>query len=221
MRRLNLLLSLLLLYLRVSKPTISKFEVWSKLESIAIDISKAVDLNIIQFSKLVLLYTSTALCIPMWVFSKIGWSNTLSLYFLAVSLNSPKKIPLLTTISNKKKDRPVSWDYEYRNYVYWSHLLSATYGWTLEYVSNLDTNIALAHIQEILTDQQLNREFTWSTTEVAYPYNATTKESKFKPLTRPYWMLEKAQPLKKIKILKSHMPSGLINNLSGITNDNS
>ena len=215
----KLLLNLLLVYLKLRKPVMSNFGEWAKLESIAVDVGKAVDTNVVQFSELTLLYISTALHIPLWVFNRVSWSNTLSLYFLAVSINSPSKIPLLTTFSNKKKDRPVSWDYEERNYIYWSHLLASEYGWTLDYIFNLDTNVALAHIQEILTDQQLNREFTWSTTEIAYPYNSTTKESKFKPLERPYWMLEKAQPIKKIRILKAHWPSGIIQNVSGIKSD--
>jgi hypothetical protein len=71
-----------------------------------------------------------------------------------------------------------------------------------------DVDVALAHIQEILTDEQLEREFYWGTSEIAYPYNPTTKQSKFSPLTRPYFMAAPAPQLKRIQIPRGLMPVG-------------
>ena len=206
--------SLIVLYLKLSKPRIQKFGVWSRLESIAQEVHKAVESDVTKFPELVGLYLSTALNISTKISSKLKWSDTISLYYLALSINTPNKIPLLT--SDNKKEKPVGWDYTGRNWNYWSHLFAATYGWTLEYIAYLDTNIALAHIQEILTDQQLEHEFMWSTTEIAYPYNSNTKQSKFSPLERPYWMAERAQPIKKVKILRSMLPIGNVHDSSGL-----
>jgi hypothetical protein len=74
----------------------------------------------------------------------------------------------------------------------------------------------MAYLQEILVNEQLDREFTWSTTEVAYPYNSTTKVSKFQPLTRPYFMHETAKPLKIMKIPRNLMPMGEVHDSSGM-----
>jgi hypothetical protein len=206
--------SLIVLYLKLSKPKIQKFGVWSRLESLAVEVQKAVESDVTKFPELVGLYLSTALNIPKKLTKKLKWSDTISLYYLALTVNTPNKIPLLT--SDNKKEKPVGWDYSGRNWNYWSHLFALNYGWSLEYIAGLDVNTALAHIQEILTDQQLEHEFVWSTTEIAYPYNSNTKQSKFSPLERPYWMAEKAQPIRKVKILRSMLPIGQVHDSSGL-----
>jgi len=65
-------------------------------------------------------------------------------------------------------------------------MLAKNYGWTLEYVSMLQVEEALAKIQEILVDEQLEHEFFYGLSEVAYSYDSSTKKSKFVPMPQSY-----------------------------------
>ena len=98
----------------------------------------------------------------------------------------------------------------------WVNILAERYGWTFDTISNLDTDVALALIQEILTDKQLEKEFLWGMSEIAYPYNSQTKESKFSPLQRPYWMKAAPQEIKMVRIRKSMLPVGNVQDVSGM-----
>lgn len=212
-----MLLQLIVLYLRIVNPKRSKFGKWTRLEKIAADIDKAVENNITQFPILVISYISTALFLPTKLLNKLSWLPTIILFEFAREINSPTKIPLLQNKKENKKDKnKLGWDYDGRNWHYWSHLLAKQYGWELEYIENLDVDVALAHIQEIFTDEQLDREFLWSMSEIAYPYNSTTKQSKFSPLPRPYFMQSEAPKIQKIKIRADMMPVGNIKDISGM-----
>lgn len=208
------MLQLLVLFLRLVKSKRVKFGKWAELETIIKEIDKVVKNDITKFSNLVITYISTTLLIPVVVLEKLPWIITLSLYNFARDINTPSKIPLL--ISHKEKDSCVPWDYVGRDWNYYSHLLAKTYGWELQYIAGLDVDVALAHIQEILVDEQISREFLWSMSEIAYPYNSSTKTSKFSPLPRPYFMWEEVKPIKKVKILRSLLPSGVIVDSGGM-----
>lgn len=90
----------------------------------------------------------------------------------------------------------------------YSHILAKAYGWSLEYIANLPVLEAMAKLQEIMTEEQLEKEFLWSTSQNAFEYDQKTKMSHFKKLPRPYWMLPKAKPLPKIKMRKDLVPMG-------------
>jgi hypothetical protein len=191
--------------------------VWTKLEMIAANIDKAVETEITKFPQLVVEYVSTALLIPAKYISGLRWFEILYLYNYSRKINTPTKIPLLEEKKkSKKEDKPVGWDYAGRNWHYWSHLLAKEYGWELQYISGMDVDVALAHIQEILTDEQLNREFIWGTSEIAYPYNSSTKQSKFSPLKRPYFMAGTAPELKRFMMKKELLPQGSVQDVGGM-----
>lgn len=211
-----MLLNLIVLYLKVVKPKISKFGVWTRLEKLAAKINEAVESNITEFPILVTSYISTALFLPAKLVRGLPWIVVWSLFLLARDANTPTKIPLLMTKKDNIKEKKLGWDYDTREEKYWVHLLAKEYGWELEYIQGLDTNVALAHIQEILTEEQLDREFLWSMSEIAYPYNSTTKQARFSPLPRPYFMQQDAPELKKIKIRKDMLPVGVMQDVSGM-----
>jgi hypothetical protein len=71
--------------------------------------------------------------------------------------------------------------------------------------------------QEILVDKQLEREFLWSMSEIAYPYNKSTKRSEFKELTRPEFMWQKASEPKRFKIPVRLMPMGDVKDVGGMS----
>lgn len=211
-----MLLQLLAFYLRLNKPKMSKFKVWTKLEDVRTEIDKAVETNdALGFAELVYCYVSTALSVPEWVLDLISWNMCLFLYKVSVGVNRPKPIPLLTS-DKSKKEKPVGWDYKGRRYFYWSHLLASTYGWNKQQIDNLETDVALAYIMEIVVDQQLEKEFAWSLSEIAYPYDKATNKSVYKPLERPYFMLEEAPKPKKMMIPKALVPIGVVQDESGM-----
>jgi hypothetical protein len=89
-------------------------------------------------------------------------------------------------------------------------------------ISNLPVDDALAYIQEILTDRQLEKEFTHSLSETSYPYNKNTKQSKYVPLKRPYWMQPDFKNVEKKKVApipKSLLPVGNVVRMSERTNE--
>lgn len=144
------------------------------------------------------------------------WINTVFSFTKILNESQPdRKLPFVKDAPNKE-DKPSAWDYEGRSWFYWANLFSKAYGWTLEYIAELETNDALALAQEILTEEQLDKEFAYGLSEVAYPYNSSTKKSSYKPLPRPYWMKETTSDLKKHKFPKSMLPVGVIEDVSGM-----
>ena len=88
----------------------------------------------------------------------------------------------------------------------------------MKYIGGMSIDSVIAYIQEILTEDQLEKEFKWSLSEIAYPYNKSTKKSEFKAMRRPYWMLADAPEIKKIRMLKSLVPVGNVQDISGMQN---
>ena len=71
------------------------------------------------------------------------------------------------------------------------------------------TEDALRLIQEILVEEQLEREFWWSMSEASVTYDAQSKTTKPNPLPRPYFMKQaKIASVPKVKFLISDMPIG-------------
>jgi hypothetical protein len=146
-----------------------------------------------------------------------SWENTVFILTQVLRDFRPdNKLPILKDAPDDGKNKPASWDYEGRNWALWSHLLAKNYGWTLEYIGDLDVNEALARVQEILTDEQLEKEFIHSLSEVAYPYNKSTKKQHYKPLSRPYWMKAIAPEIKMVKFNREFLPMGLVHDMSGM-----
>ena len=170
-----------------------------------------------SFPEKVFSYLSVALDVPVSRLEGKDWQKVIR-SLLSYKGHQLKPLPLLE--GAQKDSKPVDWDYDGRSWAYYSHLLSKAYGWTLEYIAEMDVDEALSHLQEILTDEHLDREFLYSLSEVAYPFNASTKKSEFKPMKRPYWM-QPAVPttIKKVKIRRDMLPQGLIKDMSGLPSE--
>lgn len=144
-------------------------------------------------------------------YEELFWMDVLQFY--TVGLNHiwiKSLIPLVQILQKDQKKDP--WDYKGRDWYYWLHIFASTYHWSDDTVSNLKVDDAFSLLQEIFVDKQLQREWEWQRTELAYPYNKETKESKFSPLPRPVWMttIQNPEAPKVEKILKSMMPMGMI-----------
>ena len=184
-----------------------RFGKFLRSEEIKYNIIKAAKRKEEQFPELVISYLSAAFLFPRIIFKNLRWDLSLLLFSLASNKSSPTiGLPLLKP--SKQKEKKEAWDYEGRGYALYIHLIARAYGWTEKEVCNLKIDTALALVQEIITDEQLDREFLWGMSEKSYSYNAKTKVGKAIPLDRPYFMKEEVKPPVKTKILKSMLPQG-------------
>lgn len=190
------------------KYSASKFllKEWLELEDIRLEINKAVeDRNISDISNFIYSYLSTAINVDV---EKYSWYEVAQAYLQVCEENAPTKdFPILKSI---EKEEELPWDYQGRSWYMWASLFSSHYGWNMEYIAKLDIDDALGLFQELLIDKQLEKEWEWNLSEIAYPYNKATKKSEYKPLDRPSWMKDKShrKEVKKVKILKEYIPVG-------------
>jgi hypothetical protein len=104
----------------------------------------------------------------------------------------------------------VPWANPLRPIMIWVHLIAKAYGWSRDAIFNLLPEEAIALVQEILADSQIDREFMHALSEISYEYNKTTKKSHYKPLQRPAWMVfgDRKGGIKKTKLRKDWLPKG-------------
>lgn len=162
--------------------------------------------------------------IALWMAERCFWMNVVSLFTAGLERNVPtKRFPILTVKSDGK---PEAWEYEGRGWYFWLNIFAEAYGWTAEKVSRLDLDDAIALYQEIVASDHARREWEYGLSEVAYEYMASTKQSRYKPLQKPSWMMPTAETATrkttqpKIKILKSMMPLGNVVDLDKRNIDN-
>jgi hypothetical protein len=178
---------------------------WIGLEQQKENIMKAVE-DGDNFPDELLRYLAAFVGVRYKWYENADWILLIQAFYLCVSKSPQVDLPITTPSNEKSKDE--SWDYPSRTWHLYSHLLAKTYGWSLSEISQLRVEEALAKIQEIMVDDQLDREFQYGLSELAYHYDKNSKTSKFVPLPRPSWMRTKIQPIKKFLIPKSMLPVG-------------
>jgi hypothetical protein len=137
------------------------------------------------------------------------WIEVLQVLAQIINLCVPKiDFPIFHT---QEKNEQVPADYPEKDWYFWLHTMCSKYHWSIEYVSEMSVEDAFGLLQEGIIERQQKREWQWSLSELAYPFNADTKTSSFKPLPRPDWM-QIAHDLtpKKTQIRKDMMPQGNI-----------
>lgn len=141
----------------------------------------------------------------------LPWYELLNAYNLISTLNT---IPESTRFAilrrvEERKGRSIPWNYVGRSAVFWTHILASAYHWSKDAIENLWPEEAIAFIQEIMVDDQLEREFLHSLSEVAYHYDKSTKKSRYQPLTRPLFMVEgTARKRPRISLHRKMLPMG-------------
>jgi len=135
--------------------------------------------------------------------------TVLGYYLDAFGINSPSKN--FTVLKQAVEDKePLPWEYDGRAWYFWWNLFSSNYGWPKEIIEVMDIDDAIGLYQEIEIDRQLSREWEWGLSEIAYEYDSTTKSGKFKPLTRPQWMMPIVGKPKTYRMRKDMIPMGNI-----------
>ena len=179
---------------------------WLALEEIRAKIIGAADTGLYsEVASGIRAYVSAASSVE---YKDTVWFETLQNFENALSANLPiHPFPLL---KSKEKGKVMPWEYEGRTWYYWLHIFSRWYGWTEEQIANLDIDTAIGLLQEILISEQMEHEWNWSLTEIAYPYNKSTKKSEFKELPRPDWMQKIVPKPEKIMMRADSFPLGNI-----------
>jgi len=182
---------------------------WLKLEDNRIRIKEATESKDIDgFAEGVYSYISVAIGVSSEELDELYWYEVINIFETIQAENFPKyEFPLL---ESKTKAKTVRWDYPERTWYIWANNLADTYGWNLEYIAELDIDDAIGLLQEILVNDQLEKEWEWGLSEIAYSYNSSTKKSEFRELPRPDWMKAPPEEIKPIRMPKFLMPLGKI-----------
>lgn len=189
----------------------SKLKQWLYLQDIQeemLDNLKQKDYN--HFVDKLCQYLELATGETFW--KEIHWIDTVLVFYEIQAVNRiTKNLPILQPKQITPDKSKMPWDYAGRSWFIWANLLAKTYGWSLEYIEQMDVTDALALIEEISVDLQLDREWEWQRTEIAYSEDPHAKgKVKFNALARPDWMKEPIKAPKPTKILKSMLPVGNI-----------
>ena len=161
-----------------------------------------------ELANAIYLYLHIALDINKEELETLPWYDVIDLLYETIEVNKPFDFPILIQSNSKVDELP--WKYDGDMWYGWLHLLSKSYNWSIEYIENLEVDTALALLQEIIIQDQLEKEFQWGMSEVAYVYNEATKKSEYKPLKRPLWMEKQAvvKEVPKAKIRREFIPMG-------------
>jgi hypothetical protein len=151
-------------------------------------------------------------CIPdldRGEFNEAPWYEVISAFQSLRQLNSIRGAENFSMLTNAAPNdgKTVAWDHDERHVLIWIHTIANAYKWAKAEIENLWPEEAIGYIQEILAEDQLEKEFLYSLSEIAYPYDKATKKSKFKPMQRPLWMVA-GGGRKNDRVLKSMLPVG-------------
>lgn len=196
----------------------SKLRAWLVLEELRTQILDAAEhRDRDKFVSSMYSYVSAALSIPVEELSQCFWAEVTRAYRIINDINIPNpNLPLIKDRPSKKKPSLITktegWEYPGRMWYFWLHVFSKNYGWSIEYIADLDIDVAFSLLQEIRLDEQLLREWEWGLSEVAFSYDANTKKTKFVPLKRPDWMtvIAEVKDLPNVKMKKSELPVGIV-----------
>lgn len=181
-----------------------KLKRWIELEDIKEKVSDAVGTHSDEVIDYILKYVSTASGLD---YSNAFWIDTIEALTELQALNVPKQFPILKV--QQKPKNVLDFHYEGREWYFWLNLFAAAYGWTVEYIENLDIDDAIALLQEIVYDEVSDKEWNWMLSDVAYEYDKHGK-GKLREFKKPPWIkaASKIKEPMKVKIRKDLMPVG-------------
>lgn len=141
---------------------------------------------------------------------RLPWYSITEVFFSCMEINKISfQFPVLKQAPKQREE--FAWDYAGRDWYYWLNTFASAYGWSVEQVEALDIDDAIGLLQEIELDDQFEKEWEHGLSEIAYPYDQSSKKQKFVPLKRPRWMNKMPDVAKLVrKIPKKMIPVGLV-----------
>ena len=183
----------------------AKFRRWSELEDLRDQVSKAVGGK--ERGDKLASYLSTALDFSAPDVDNLPWLDAAqALNEILLDNAQLRTLPFMRYPS--KNSSPPPYDYPGRLFYQYANLLAKTYGWTIDYIANLDVDDAMALMQEILIDQAHRHEWEWDLSERSSGYDSQTKAYKHIPFPLPDWMIPMPPPPKVYRIPKTLIPVG-------------
>ena len=158
------------------------------------------------------LYEYLCLALPALervTFDDAPWFEVMAAYMAVLGLNTIPDRKKYAILAGKGKEKMVPWDYPERAEILWIHTLANAYHWSKVDIEALWPEEAIAYLQEIYADEQYDREFVYSLSEVAYPYDKATKKSRYQPLERPGWMVRILKGQKRPSRFTAPVPESL------------
>ena len=148
------------------------------------------------------------------VFHKAAWYEILNAFISIATMNLIDGE--FAILQYARSDLlPVPWNHPERLRISWIHILAKAYNWVKKDIENLWIEEAIGFIQEIEADEQAQRDFIHSLSEVAYPYSEATKKNKYVPLQKPLWMVHRDVEEVMTKLDRRILPIGVIHHADG------
>jgi hypothetical protein len=160
----------------------------------------------VERGELLTSYISTALDFSASQVDELSWVDAAQALTTCLSVNA--NLRTLPFMRYPSKNKEVAYDYPGRLFYQYAHMIAKTYGWTLDAISSLDVDEALAFIQEVLIDDVHTHEWQWDLSEKSSGYDKQTKDYKHIPFQLPDWMVPIPPAPKVYKIPKVLIPVG-------------
>lgn len=189
----------------------AKLRKWLELEDIKFRIYDAVEnKDRIRLVNLIFLYISTAINVEVDIMSELPYREVLTAF------NEISKINVITIdlpfmkmpVGDKQEDTGI--EYDNRSWWSWANIFSRQYGWSLEYIADLNVVDGLCLYQEYLIDKYYEKDWQWVLSERFVGYDIHTHEAKTNPYPKPEWMKPKVKEIKPVKLPIAMMPVGAV-----------
>jgi len=188
----------------------AKLRKWLELEDIKFRIQSAVeDKDRDRLVNLIFLYLSTAIGIETNTMLDLPYKEVLDAFNEIAKINViTMELPFMRIPVKEGKIEDTGYEYDYRSWWSWANIFSKQYGWSLEYIADLNVNDGLCLYQEYLIDKYHDRDWQWILSERYVGWDEHTNSSKLNPYPKPDWMKQKSKPIKEIKLPIEMIPVG-------------
>ena len=190
----------------------AKLRKWLELEDIKFRIQSAVeDKDRDRLVNLIFLYLSTAIGIETNTMLDLPYKEVLDAFNEIAKINViTMELPFMRIPVKEGKIEDTGYEYDYRSWWSWANIFSKQYGWSLEYIADLNVNDGLCLYQEYLIDKYHDRDWQWMLSERYVGWDEIRNTSKINPYPKPEWMKAQVKPVKPVQIPIEMMPVGVI-----------
>ena len=189
----------------------AKLRKWLELEDVKLRLYEAVeDKDREQVVNLIYLYISTAIGVETNTMLELPYREVLTAFNEIAKINIVDVDLPFMRIPVREKPEDTGYEYDNRSWWSWANIFSTKYGWSLEYIADLNVNDGLCLYQEYLIDKYKDKEWQWMLSERYVGFDKVTNEAKINPYPKPDWMQAKIRPIKPVKLPIKMIPSGIV-----------